>query len=82
MWLNSVHATQFGEWVGGAWSNFDFVSNFVASSYDKSSLHELLCLFVCFYFSDVLGRTRLKLVGGWMKLGPSKIYKVIFGEIS
>ena len=33
-----------------------------------------------FVFLDVLGRIQLKL-GGWMELGPTKIYEDIFWQV-
>ena len=39
LWNGSSHSPQTW-WVGGAWPNLDFLSNFLASCYDWSSLHE------------------------------------------
>ena len=44
---------------GRTWANFVFLSNVLASCYDRSSLYEFLCLFFFFFF-DILARTR-----GW-----------------
>ena len=65
------------------------------SSFDRSSLHEFLCLFVfcfCFclflffflllfvcFFFDVLGHTWLKL-GECVELGPT-FFEYFFGEL-
>ena len=59
-----AHVTQIW-WVGGAWSNLEFLSNFLANCYHWSSLQEFSLT-----FSDVLGCTWLKL-GAWVELGPT-----------
>ena len=41
---DKVHKVQT-RWVGGAWSNLDFMSNFLVSCYYWSSLHEFLWFF-------------------------------------
>ena len=74
-WVNSVFLKIFWPSVV-RWSlgQLCFLEYLLASYYDRSSLHRF------FFSSDVLGCTWLTL-SGWVELGPTKIYEVIFWRV-
>ena len=56
--------------MGRAWANFSFLSKFLSSCHDKSSLHEFLCFVLFFFFwRTSLHTAQTRCVGGpWSNL--------------